>query len=462
MAANTHDNRRFDAQGWQGYREITVRETGGRARLGECILGAFRVPAGADMRVPEELRVVRAGENGLCEVPAQFYDTKREHGFLLGNTAFVADLPAGGSASFRLYFGNRNANAPDYGGDLTVSKGPLGPQHYFVENEYYKLETMPASGQIWHMWNKTGANRSWHHYEWAQNVDKGGDPCHWAPNCWVAYPERITHGHEPLVARGDSDYFDWHYVFGWQEPKTELVTGPLFFETRRRGVVWPHPEHASPDIERDDRELIRAEVVYRFYAGSPYIYQYSRLETLADIHVFFIRNCQFVFLSHAFTHIVLVPDRVGLLPEDEETAAVLRLMGEANLKPYDWVEHSLSNILPSKLAYYAYYNDKNHDGFALFELLEENTNLYRGEPTYRNHATQLTEVHGWSMYAGRTFSYTNRRFNPENATFLPKGERYEEENVLMTFRHENLDSTLDHLRQTDAVVKNPPLYELKG
>ncbi len=67
-----------------------------------------------------------------------------------------------------------------------------------------------------------------------------------------------------------------------------------------------------------------------------------------------------------------------------------------------------------------------------------------------------------TMYAGRTFSYTNRRFNPENATFLPKGERYEEENVLMTFRHENLDSTLDHLRQTDAVVKNPPLYELKG
>ena len=462
MASNTSNDFRFDPEGWQDYRDITVRENGGNARRGECILGAFKIPAEADRHAPEELRIVRSEGDRLCEVPAQFYDTKREGGSLIGNTAFVADLAAGETARFRLYFGNKNATASDYKGDLSVEKGSLGPQHYFIENAYYKLETMPSSGQIWHMWNKTGANQSWHHYEWAQNKDKGGDPCHWAPNCWVAYPERITHGQDPLMARGDPDHFDWHYVFGWQNPETEIVDGPVFFETRRRGVVWPHPEHASPDLVRDDKELIRAEVVYRFYAGSPYIYQYSRLETLEDLNVFFIRNCQFVFLSRVFTHIVIAPDREGLMLEDEETPAVLRLMGEANVKPYDWLEHSLSNILPSKLGYYAYFNDGNHDGFALFQLLEEINNLYGGEPTYRNHGTHLTEVHDWSMYVGRTFSYTNRRFNPENATYLPKGETYEEENVLMTFRHDNLDGTLDHLRQTNAVVKQPPLYEFEG
>ena len=125
----------------------------------------------------------------------------------------------------------------------------------------------------------------------------------------------------------------------------------------------------------------------------------------------------------------------------------------------DSVKHSLSNVLPSKLAYYSYYNDSNNDGFALFQLAERNTNIYSGVPTYRNHVTIFTEVYEWSAYIGRTFSYTNRRFNPENATFLPKGERYEEENLLMTYRYEDLDSALPFLKSTDTSVKNPPSYE---
>ncbi len=375
--------------------------------------------------------------------------------------AFRVDLKAHASASFRLYYGNRGAPAPSYPKSSFVRRGPLGPQHRFVENDYYKLETMPKSGQIWHMWNKLGADISWHHYEWADNVDKGGDPCHWAPNCWVAYPDRIVHGHEPKFVKGDPDYFDWHYVFGWDDPQTEIVDGPVFFESRRRGVVWPHPEHSSPDIKREPKELIRAEVVYRFYPDSPRIYQYSRFETLEDMQVFFIRNCQFVFLPHVFTGVIVMPERTGLLPHDEESPAVLRLMAEANVKPYDWVEHSLSNILPSKLAYCAYYNDTSHDGFALFQLSEKNTNIYSGRPTYRNHTTILTEVNGWAVYLGRVFSYTNKRWNPENATFLPKGERYEEENVLLIYRHESLDATLPFLAETDRRIKNPPLFEFE-
>ncbi|NVM56871.1 MAG: hypothetical protein HWN51_01950 [Desulfobacterales bacterium] len=454
------ERRDFDPNDWKGFRGINVKETSGIERKTEIIHGSFRIPEERQLRCPDELRIVRQKEGHLFEIPAQFYDVKKEGGCLSGKTAFSADIPAWATESFRLYYGNERAASPSYRTDLEIKKGQLGPQHYLVENAYYKLETMPRSGQIWHMWNKAGANISWHHYEWDQNIGKGGDPCHWAPNCWVAYPDRITHGHEQLHEKRDPDYFDWHYVFGWEEPETEIVSGPVFFETRRRGVVWPHPEHSSPDIKRDNRELIRAEVIYRFYEGSPLIYQYSKIETLEDINVFFIRNCQFVFLTHVFTHMIIAPDRIDILPTDEGEVAVLRLMGEANLKPYDWVEHSLSNILPSKPAYYAYYNDGNGDGFALFQLSENNTNIYSGKPTYLNHGTILSEVHGWSVYVARTFSYTNLRWNPENATFLPKGERYEEENVLMTFRHEELGSTLDFLKKTDTLVKSQPVFEI--
>lgn len=454
------EGQQFDPKPWKGFKSIELQETAGVERRGEIVHGQFKIPVEPGFRYPSELRIVKKENRHFFEVPSQFYAVEEADGYLSGKAAFAVDVAARSAERFRLYYGNKQAPAPSYESDLDMHKGQLGPQHYVVENPYYKLETLPMSGQIWHMWNKSGANVSWHHYEWDQNVKKGGDPCHWAPNCWVAYPDRITHGHEQLHKKGDPDYFDWHYVFGWENPDTEIIRGPLFVEIRRRGVVWPHPEHSSPDIKRDDRELIRAEVVYRFYSGSPFIYQSSILETLEDLNVFFIRNCQFVFLAHAFTHVIISPDRTGILPTDGKDVAVLRMMGEANIKPYDWVEHSLSNVLPSKLAYYAYYNAGNQDGFALFHLSEKNTNIHAGQPTYRNHATIFTELHGWSVYSGRTFSYTNRRFNPENATFLPAGERYEEENILMTFRHQGLDNTLSFLEAADSCLKTPLVFEI--
>ena len=83
-----------------------------------------------------------------------------------------------------------------------------------------------------------------------------------------------------------------------------------------------------------------------------------------------------------------------------------------------------------------------------------------GKPTYHNHTTLLTELHDWSVYFGRAFSYTNRRFHPENAIFLPKGERYEEENVCLIHRHENLPATLGYLQRQDEELAHPLEVEI--
>ena len=249
-------------------------------------------------------------------------------------------------------------------------RGDQGPQHRYIENHFYRVETLPRSGQIWHMWNTQGADTSWHINEWPANVDRGGDPCHWAPNCWVAYPERITNGYELDDAPGsECDFIDWHYVFGWDDPECEVVEGPVFVEIKRRGIVWPHPEHSRSEIRRDGKPRLRAEVTYRFYDRLPFIFQSSTLETLEDLNVFFIRNCQFAFRTHLFSHMIIAPERDGLRPTDEVDVAVFRLMGKANNKPYDWIQHSLSNVLPSKPAWYAYYDEDSHDGFALFPVV---------------------------------------------------------------------------------------------
>jgi hypothetical protein len=445
---------KFDPKGWKGFIPITVKETIGIARQSEPVDTSFSIPGLGNIDCKRELRIVYENKGSLREVPSQFYGLKQENNNISGRVFFYATVPASASGTFRLYYGNKEALPVDYPSELSIKKGDGDPQHCFIENPFYRIETMPKSGQIWHVWNKKGTNTSWHHNEWENNINKGGDPCHWAPNCWVSYPERITNGYE-LKDGEECDFIDWHYVFGWDNPDTAIINGPLFIEIRRQGIVWPHPEHSRPDIKRDNKERIRAEVVYRFYDRLPLIYQASKIETLSDVTVNFIRNCQFVFLDHVFSHMIIAPDRRGLLPEDEEDIAVLRLMGIINKKPYDMIEHSLSNVLPSKLAYYGYYNDKTADGFALFQVSEKNTNLHTGKPVYQNHATLFTEVKDWSIYCCRALSYTNQRFNPENVTFLPKGECYEDENFCMVYRYNDLAPTLDMLKSENLKIKHP-------
>jgi hypothetical protein len=445
----------FDPRPWGGHVAYRITEPAGLAREHAVADFAFEVPDVPAGMKDHELRAALVEGQGPQEVPSQFYSLSRSGPALAGRVALFVDLTAGESREVRVYYGNQAARPPQYPRDLQVRKGDLGPLHYFLESRFYKIETMPKSGQIWHIWDKLSSNTSWHHYEWDANKARGGDPCHWAPNCWVAYPERVTNGYEAV----DPDSFDWHYVFGWDNPHTEIVDGPVFCEIRRKDVVRPHPEHSSPNLRRDPTDKIVAEVVYRFYDGCPWFYQSSDMQTLEDLLVYFIRNSQFVFLDHAFTHTIICPEAAGLKVGDAVEPAVLRLMAHLNVKPFDGVQHSLSNVLPSKLDYTSFFSDRTGDGFAQFQLLERNTNVHSHRPTYYNHMIFLTELHDWSVYYARAFSYTNRRFHPENAVFLPKGERYQEENVCLIYKHENLQRTLDELRVWSRQFRDPVRVE---
>jgi len=404
----------FAAEEWKGFITITVQETAGLARENEPVDVAITVP------VAGETGLFRESGTDLVETPVQAYRA--------GRFFFYADAKARETVRYRLCYGGETAKAASYASAMKVEKWKKGPRHLVIENGYYKAETMPKSGQVWHLWDKKGGNTMWYHNEWKENNDKGGDPVHWAPNCWVGYPERTG-----------ARKFDWHYVVGWESPEYELVEGPLFLEFRRKGVIKPHPEHTDTTVKRDKRDLTYAEVTYRFYDRLPYYFESSTYQVLEDISAYFIRNNQMVFKTFMFDHMFILPENKGLLPGDEGCLSIFPLMGHFNRKPFK-VEHSLSNILPSKLAYYGYYNSKNADGFANFQIRETNTNVVTGNPSYYNHAMIFTEAYDWSTYCARTFSYTNRRFNPENAVRLPKGEKYYEENFYAMFRYEGPQS----------------------
>jgi len=288
-----------------------------------------------------------------------------------------------------------------------------GPMHWLIDNQYYRIETYPKNGQVWHIWNKKGSNNMWWFREW-NGLDKGGDPINWSPNTWMAYPDRAAFG----LGRSKG-VKDWHYVVGWVEPMHEIIQGPIFYELKRWGPVWTHPEHTDTVYQRDSIVKVWAEVTYRFYDGIPWYYQSSIMETKTDFSNYFIRNNQMVFKDSIFTHLAMMPETKDLKPTDQEEICINPILSFYDDKPYHdgRRQHSLSNVIPSKIGFYSFFNIHNHDGFANIMLLEKNSNVLGNELVLNNHAMILTGLHDWAVYFARTFNYTNKRFNPENAFF---------------------------------------------
>jgi len=455
-----------NAEEWQGNCRFRVCEKNGLSREKAIVDFGFEIKLEKEINPEKELALTVEKNNEQELLTAQFYDLKLVNKILTGKVVCLIPFEANEEKILTLFYGNDSFNGSEYDLEkpleqLSIQKGNLGPNHYTIENEFYKLNTMPKSGHLWHLWNKKGANESWHFIEWEDSEKKGGDPFHWSPNCWVAHPDRVSTGYN-LSDGGESDLFDWHYAFGWENPKIEVIQGPCFIEIKRQGPIPPHPEHSNPNAKRSKNNIIEAEIIYRFYVGLPIIYQYSKMNTLEDLNCFFIRNCQFALLSGVFNYAILAPENKNLKPHDFPENACIRLMGPLNYKPYDNCQHSLSNVVPGKLNYWAMFNDKTGDGYSCFHITEDNTNIYSGKPVYQNHTTLLSELYNWAGAFSRAFSYTNRRFNPENATFLPKGEQYIEENYCLLFPHKDIHATETLLGKTSKELNNPVVVEEVG
>jgi len=248
--------------------------------------------------------------------------------------------------------------------------------------------------------------------------------------------------------------FDWHYVFGWDNPHSSVVAGPLFFELPALGTGLAPPRTHQPRIKRDAKELIQAEVVYRFYDGLPCSTVLATRNARGPQGV--LHPQQPVRLPGPRVHACSdCAGADGPAPTDEIEPAVIRLMAKDNLKPFARIPAQPEQRPALQIGIRGVLQLRNFDAFTEFQLLERNTNVYSGTPTYRNHTTILTELHDWAVYLGRAFSYTNRRFHPENATFLPKGERYDEENICLIHRHASLPNTLEYLKRQDAELRQP-------
>ncbi|MBI2825238.1 MAG: hypothetical protein HYX69_11190 [Planctomycetia bacterium] len=275
------------ARGWSFSKPLTLFETVDIARTAEPVdVGiAFRADQVTD--VGRETRVARwdAPARQLREVRSQIYGVSRRGKEIRARLAFFADVDAHESAQYLVFFGNPNAQLPDYPSDLRVQGDGYGLD---IANEHYRAGLSRQSGQL---------NRIIYAREHGLELYAGGK----------------GHGEPPDVDWGH-DYVDqggfqkMRMRNGPRPPNYEVVRGPLSVQVRRWGFPYSpvHPIFTPSRVHMD--------VTYTFYAGLPYFMKQGRFDVVKDVEIEAMRDDEWVFSGYSFTDMVWI-DSAGRLHE---------------------------------------------------------------------------------------------------------------------------------------------------
>ncbi len=142
--------------GWQYAKRLVLVNDTAHDRRGEPVEADVDIHAAHVTNLGREVRVARLqSENGPMEVvPSQAHLMDREDELLRCRLFFLADVAAGGSATYFLLYGNPEAPEPCYDTDLKVS----GEGHALeVENEYYRAVLGKMNGNWKNHYSKRGS-----------------------------------------------------------------------------------------------------------------------------------------------------------------------------------------------------------------------------------------------------------------------------------------------------------------
>jgi len=265
------------ASGWSHYKPVALFETVGIGRSREPVdlLAAFRVDQTTDLH--REVRVARlnAQQGTLHEVPSQVYGELRRGPARLCHLVFQADVPVHEQASYFVFYGNPNAELPEYSTDLRVTGEGYGLD---VTNEHFVARLSRQMGQL---------ERLTYKREHGLELYAGGK----------------GHGEPPMIDWAhdyvDKDHFQkLRMRNGAKPPNYEVVKGPLCVRVRRWGFPYSpiHPMFTPSRMHMD--------ISYVFYAGLPYFYKEGRFDMVKDFPISAMRDDEWVFSGYSFTDLV--------------------------------------------------------------------------------------------------------------------------------------------------------------
>ena len=282
------------ARGWRCYQLVALEETAGLARSGEPVDFPLQVAAAQATDLHREVRVARVDAGSLSEIPSQVYDEVRRDNTRSGHLLFLADVPAWGRTEYLVFYGNADAELPDYITDLQVSGQETGLD---IANNHFTAHLSQQNGQIERLLFRRGFGAV--PYGAPLELTTGGE----------------GHGEPPNIDWGPDYCASGNYqkfrVTAWSRcPNYEIVRGPLCVQVRRWG--FPH----SPVHPLFTPSRCHISLTYTFYAGLPYLIKEARMDTIKGYETTVIRDDEWLFYGLPFTD-ALWMDAKGTLHEGE-------------------------------------------------------------------------------------------------------------------------------------------------
>ncbi|HQS06051.1 MAG TPA: hypothetical protein PLT16_10505, partial [Daejeonella sp.] len=133
------------ANGWKYYKVIGLEEKAGIKRTAEPVevLLAFKSEQVTSLAM--EIRVAEISNGQIKEVTSQVYGVVRRGTERLCKVMFLADNQGGEKRNYLVFYGNPDAELPEYTSDLEVSGEGY---HLKIENQYFIASLSKQTGQL--------------------------------------------------------------------------------------------------------------------------------------------------------------------------------------------------------------------------------------------------------------------------------------------------------------------------
>ena len=260
------------AEGWKYYQTISLEETAGEPRTSEPVEVLLSFPADQVTSLMREIRLARVVDGHLVEVPSQVFSEVRRGEERFCRILWMVDSQPRQKQSVFVFYGNPDAELPDYPSDLSTQGEGFGLD---ISNSFFKATLSRQTGQLERL-----TLRREHGLELFSGGQGHGEPA------------GIDWAHDYV----DKDHFQKLRISLWEScPDYEVIKGPLCTIVRR----WGFPRSPVHPVYTPAR--LNVYVEYRFYCGLPWFHKIGSMKAVQAFEAAALRDDEWVFSGQSFT-----------------------------------------------------------------------------------------------------------------------------------------------------------------
>ncbi len=260
------------AHGWSFFKTIAVEESTGEQRKSEPVEVLLSFPADQVQSLAREVRVAVVRDGKLVDIPSQVFHEVRRGDDRFCTVIWMVDCRPYEKQNYLLFYGNPNAELPEYPSDLLTEGEGFGLD---ISNAFYQATLSRQTGQLERL-----TLRREHGLELFSGGQGHGEP------------PGIDWAHDYV----DDGSFQKLRISLWDTcPDYEVIRGPICTIVRR----WGFPYSPVHPVFSPSRLSIFVE--YRFYTGLPWFHKFGSMRAVQSFQAEALRDDEWVFSGQSFT-----------------------------------------------------------------------------------------------------------------------------------------------------------------